>query len=144
MSQLKLHLMINYFSIKKNERLSFFLLYLKFIIKWLKKINKWRLYYLNFIINLFHIIKNFSESLLQKICSLSLLSKRLIEFLIFFKLQNYHYFYFLQLIKFHNLLVKFIIIVIIYSKIYFVYSFQVTTFIYICFLLKFYKMFFNY
>ena len=136
--------MINYFSIKKNERLSFFLLYLKFIIKWLKKINKWRLYYLNFIINLFHIIKNFSESLLQKICSLSLLSKRLIEFLIFFKLQNYHYFYFLQLIKFHNLLVKFIRIVIIYSKIYFVYSFKVTTFIYICFLLKFYKMFFNY
>lgn len=136
--------MINYFSIKKNERLSFFLLYLKFIIKWLKKINKWRLYYLNFIINLFHIIKNFSESLHQKICSLSLLSKRLIEFLIFFKLQNYHYFYFLQLIKFHNLLVKFIIIVIIYSKIYFVYSFEVTTFNYICFLLKFYKMFFNY
>lgn len=136
--------MINYFSIKKNERLSFFLLYLKFIIKWLKKINKWRLYYLNFIINLFHIIKNFLESLHQKICSLSLLSKRLIEFLIFFKLQNYHYFYFLQLIKFHNLLVKFIIIVIIYSKIYFVYSFEVTTFNYICFLLKFYKMFFNY
>ena len=136
--------MINYFSIKKNERLSFFLLYLKFIIKWLKKINKWRLYYLNFIINLFHIIKNFSESLHQKICSLSLLSKRLIEFLIFFKLQNYHYFYFLQLIKFHNLLVKFILIVIIYSKIYFVYSFEVTTFNYICFLLKFYKMFFNY
>ena len=136
--------MINYFLIKENERLSFFLLYLKFIIKWLKKINKWRLYYLNFIINLFHIIKNFSESLHQKICSLSLLSKRLIEFLIFFKLQNYHYFYFLQLIKFHNLLVKFIIIVIIYSKIYFVYSFEVTTFNYICFLLKFYKMFFNY
>lgn len=136
--------MINYFSIKKNERLSFFLLCLKFIIKWLKKINKWRLYYLNFIINLFHIIKNFLESLHQKICSLSLLSKRLIEFLIFFKLQNYHYFYFLQLIKFHNLLVKFILIVIIYSKIYFVYSFEVTTFNYICFLLKFYKMFFNY